>query len=193
MYYFFFFEDLKNSLPFLCFYAAVFLIGDVFHLNSLSYGFFSYFITLLCFDPFLQNKYWLEQFYFTTKVSTYLKVYFVTKALINSSAALGLWLLAATPLTLHQALLVFMILFFNILICHLVTFLFDELLPDFLMPLLNLSIVSFNGFFLSAGLEKLLPIAEIKIQVALYLLVFPILNQSFSFLLSLKFDSFFNQ
>lgn len=193
MYQFFLLEALKNSLAFSCFYAALFLIGDVFHLTLSGYGFFAYFISLLCFDPILKNRPWLEQLYFTTRINWHLKLYIFTKALISTSLALGLWYIADNSLTFHQAVLVYLVLFLNTITCHLVSFLLDELLPEFMMPLLNLSVVSFNGFFLSAGLEKMMPIVEIKIQIALYILFFSALMQSFSYLLSLKFESFFNE
>ena len=126
-------------------------------------------------------------------ISRDLQVYIITKSLVIAISSVFFWSITGPEVTKAHLFLIFLVLFFNLLISHFISFLFQDLLPTFFIPILNLSIVAFNGFFLSAGLEQSFPINEIKILIALYLIFFSFIYVSFEYLLCLKFESFFSQ
>lgn len=180
----------RNSMPLASFYLALFILGDVFSLNTQSYAFFCFFITLLAFDPLLQYRPWIESLFYCSDIEPGLKIYIAMKSLFVTLAALCVWLIFGPKMSLSHYVFVGMILYFNTLISHLIVFFFEDVLPFFLLPMLSLSVVTFNAFFLSSGLAATSPLNEIKILISLYLVLIPSIHYTFTHLLDFKYGPF---
>ena len=180
---------IEYSLPTLCLYIALFFLGQVFYLTDHAYGFFCLFITFFTFDPLLSQERWLESLYYNCSLSFYLFYYLFLKSFFIASFC-GICALVLAPWSATHCLLLFIVLLLSLVLAHVLTFFFNQILPIYLLPLLCMSVNTGFAFFFSAGLSQTNPIAEIQVLSGITLVLLPNILGLFSMLLDLKYGPF---